>query len=170
MNFFIVEFPKENEIKELLPCITCNRSFHPSLLQRHSNICMKNAKKKKVIFDSSKQRREGTDMAAYLPHLKKTQDVSINVEKPKKNWKAKHEDLIRAVKAARGEKVDEKFLQTKPIDTEACPHCARNFGPKSYDRHVEFCRERAQRISTAPVISQVAKERLEARTKVSIFN
>ncbi|CAI6347987.1 unnamed protein product [Macrosiphum euphorbiae] len=157
-------FPKENEIIELLPCIICNRSFRPSLLQRHSTICQKNAKKRKVPFDSSKQRREGTDMAAYLPHMKKAQDAYIGIENSKKNWKAKHEELVRAVKAARGEKVDEK-LPTKPVDSEECPHCARNFGPKSYDRHVEFCREKAQRISTAPVISQVAKERLEARIK-----
>lgn len=131
---------------------------------------MKNAKKRKVPFDSSKQRREGTDMATYLPPVNKLQDVYVNVEKSKKNWKAKHEDLIRTVKAARGEKVDEKLLPTKPIDTEACPHCLRNFGRKSYDRHVEFCKNKSQRISTAPVISQLAKERLEARTKVSIFN
>uniref|UniRef100_A0A2S2PI16 C2HC/C3H-type domain-containing protein n=1 Tax=Schizaphis graminum TaxID=13262 RepID=A0A2S2PI16_SCHGA len=163
--FYDEEFPKENEIIELLPCIICNRSFRPNLLQRHSTICQKNAKKRKVPFDSSKQRRKGTEMAAYLPHMKKTQDAYIGIEKAKKNWKAKHEELIRAVKAARGEKVDDKLIPTKPIDSEECPHCARNFGPKSYDRHVEFCREKAQRISTAPVISQVAKERLEARIK-----
>lgn len=103
-------------------------------------------------------------MAAYLPSIKNTPAV----QKPKNNWKAKHEELVRAVKAARGEKVD-KLIPTKPVDTEACPHCTRNFGPKSYDRHVEFCKERSQRISTAPVISQIAKERLEARTRVSIF-
>ncbi|XP_022169212.1 uncharacterized protein LOC111032985 isoform X3 [Myzus persicae] len=162
---YSTRFPKENEIIELLPCIICNRSFRPSLLQRHSNICQKNAKKRKVPFDSSKQRRQGTEMAAYLPHMKKAQDAYIAIEKSKNNWKAKHEELVRAVKAARGEKVYDKLIPTKPVDSEECPHCARNFGPKSYDRHVEFCREKAQRISTAPVISQVAKERLEARTK-----
>lgn len=156
----------------LLPCIICNRSFRPSLLQRHSAICEKNSKKRKIPFDSAKQRREGTEMAAYLPHGKKNQDPYIDlVEKPKKNWKAKHEELIRTLKAARGEKVDDKLIiPTKSVDTEACPHCSRNFGPKAYDRHVEFCREKAQRIPTAAVVSQVAKERLEARTKVSILN
>ncbi|XP_025409376.1 zinc finger C2HC domain-containing protein 1A-like isoform X2 [Sipha flava] len=156
--------PKENEFIELLPCIICKRSFRPTLLQRHSAICEKNAKKRKVPFDSSKQRRQGTDMAAYLPSIKNTPDVNTAIHKTKNNWKAKHEELVRAVKAARGEKVD-KLIPTKPVDTEACPHCSRNFGPKSYDRHVEFCKEKAQRISTAPVISQIAKERLEARTK-----
>lgn len=109
-------------------------------------------------------------MAAYLPPMKKTQDPYINIEKAKKNWKAKHEELIRTVKAARGEKVDIARIPSKPVDTKKCPHCARNFGPKAYDRHVEFCREKAQRISTAPVISQLAKERLEARIKVNKIN
>lgn len=166
--FVTIEFPKENEIIELLPCIICNRSFRPTLLQRHSAICEKNAKKRKIPFDSSKQRREGTEMAAYLPLVKKTQDIYTETKQSKTNWKIKHEELIQAVKAARGEKVD-KYIPSKPIDTEACPHCARNFGPKSYDRHVEFCKEKAQRKFSAPVISQIAKERLEARTKVSIF-
>lgn len=165
--FIAIGFLKENEIIELLPCIICNRSFRPTLLQRHSAICEKTAKKRKVPFDSSKQRRQGTEMAAYLPHVKKTQDIKM--EKSKTNWKAKHEELIRTVKAARGEKNDDNFIPTKPVDTEECPHCTRNFGPKSYDRHVEFCREKAQRKFSAPVISQLAKERLEARTKVSIF-
>jgi len=168
--FFFIEFPKEDEIIELLPCIICNRSFRPTLLQRHSAICEKNAKKRKIPFDSSKQRRQGTEMAAYLPRMNKTQNPYIKVEQSKKNWKAKHEELIRAVKAARGENIDTKFIPSKPIDTKECPHCARNFGPKSYDRHVEFCREKAQRMSTAPVISQLAKERLEARIKVSMKN
>lgn len=108
-------------------------------------------------------------MATFLPRIKNTHDVSAAVPKPKNNWKVKHEELVRAVKAARGEKVDNLIL-TKPIDTEACPHCGRNFGPKSYDRHVEFCKEKAQRMSIAPVTSQIAKERLEARTRVSTFS
>lgn len=166
--FITLEFPKDNEIIELLPCIICNRSFRPTLLQRHSAICEKTSKKRKVSFDSSKQRKQGTDMAAYLPSVKKTQNIKI--EKSKTNWKAKHEELIRTVKVARGETNDDKFISSKPIDTEECPHCARNFGPKSYDRHVEFCREKSQRKFLEPVISQLAKERLEARTKVSMFN
>lgn len=171
MNFFFcsTEFPKENEIIDLLPCIICNRSFRPTLLQRHSAICEKNAKKRKIPFDSSKQRREGTDMAAYLPHVKKTNDVYIEVKRNKTNWKAKHEELIRTLKAARGEKIDDNRKPTKLIDTKSCPHCARNFGPNAYDRHVDFCKEKAQRMSTAPVISQLAKERLEARIKVSVL-
>lgn len=107
-------------------------------------------------------------MAAFLPIMKKKQDPYAVVAKPKTNWRAKHEELIRAVKSARGEKVDDKYTPTKPADTEPCPYCMRNFGPKSYDRHVEFCKEKSQRRPSAPVINPSAKERLEARTKVSV--
>ncbi|XP_015367078.1 PREDICTED: zinc finger C2HC domain-containing protein 1A-like [Diuraphis noxia] len=104
-------------------------------------------------------------MAAYLPHIKNAQDSYISIKSSKKNCKSKHEQLVGIVKTAQGEKVNDQLITTTPIDSGECPHCARNFGFKSYDRHVEFCRKKAQRISTAPVISQVAKERLEARTK-----
>jgi len=107
-------------------------------------------------------------MAAYLPHIKNAQDACISIKSSKTNLRLKHEELVGTVKTAQGEKVNHQLITTKPIDSRECPHCARNFGFKSYDRHVEFCRKKAQRISTAPMISQVAKERLEARTKVSI--
>lgn len=52
-------------------------------------------------------------------------------------------------------------------DTERCPSCDRQFGPKAYDRHVEWCREKKanQRIQNSPANVLLAKERLEARTK-----
>ncbi|VVC34396.1 Hypothetical protein CINCED_3A018987 [Cinara cedri] len=162
------EYPKENDIIELLPCLICNRSFRPTLLPRHSAICQKNAKKRKVPFDSSKQRIKGTEMAAFLPIMKQKQDPYAIIVKPKTNWRDKHEELIRAVKSARGEKNDNKSIPSKPVDCETCPYCMRNFGPKSYDRHVEFCREKAQRRPSAPVINLSAKERLEARTKYRV--
>lgn len=52
-------------------------------------------------------------------------------------------------------------------DTERCPSCDRQFGPKAYDRHVEWCKEKKanQRIQHSPANVLLAKERLEARTK-----
>ena len=57
--------PPENEC--LQPCQICNRSFIPSTLQKHKIICEKMATKKRKPFDSSRQRREGTDLADFLP-------------------------------------------------------------------------------------------------------
>ncbi|XP_050424814.1 zinc finger C2HC domain-containing protein 1A-like isoform X2 [Adelges cooleyi] len=160
------ELPYDNEVVELQPCKICLRTFRPNLLPRHTAVCEKNAKKRKVPFDSSRQRREGTDMASYLPRVNKSHGHDEVKEKPKKNWRAKHEELLRAVKAARNvQNEDSVPLSIKPADSQSCPHCTRNFGPKSYDRHVQFCKEKSQRISTTPITSTVAKERLEARIK-----
>lgn len=52
-------------------------------------------------------------------------------------------------------------------DNERCPSCDRKFGPKAYDRHVEWCKEKKahQRIQNSPANVLLAKERLEARIK-----
>ncbi|XP_044760664.1 uncharacterized protein LOC123318046 isoform X2 [Coccinella septempunctata] len=48
---------------------------------------------------------------------------------------------------------------------ERCPVCDRSFGPKAFDRHVEFCKEQKNRVQVhkSPAVVQQAKERLEAR-------
>lgn len=54
------------------------------------------------------------------------------------------------------------------VGNEKCPSCDRHFGPKAYDRHVEWCKERQCRIQKSPANVQLAKERLEARIKYRV--
>lgn len=53
--------------------------------------------------------------------------------------------------------------------TDLCPYCNRTFGIKSYDRHVEFCKEIYERkryeIQPTPKEKEEALERQEIRTK-----
>jgi hypothetical protein len=53
----------------LLPCVSCNRTFRPEALAKHSKVCEKTLMKKRKKFDSSKQRIQGTDLAEFLPIL-----------------------------------------------------------------------------------------------------
>jgi len=49
---------------------------------------------------------------------------------------------------------------------DRCPHCERTFNPKAFDRHVEWCKEKAILNNIKSTNSQEtskAKERLEAR-------
>lgn len=49
---------------------------------------------------------------------------------------------------------------------DKCPHCERSFNPKAFDRHVEWCKEKAIQANMKSGNSQEtskAKERLEAR-------
>lgn len=48
-------------------CTICGRKFKPETLIKHAGICERMAVKKRKPFDSFRQRREGTDLADYLP-------------------------------------------------------------------------------------------------------
>lgn len=61
-----------------------------------------------------------------------------------------------------------KKNQQTPTNNERCPFCERQFGPKAFDRHVEWCREHQTRIQKSPQPNLVAKERLEARIKYRV--
>lgn len=97
-------------------------------------------------------------------------------------WREKHFELQKTIKHAKGTKLD---MNTNPptnisitpnkkvghstirqlSTNERCPVCDRSFGPKAFDRHVEFCREQKNRVPVhkSPAVVQQAKERLEAR-------
>lgn len=51
----------------LQECHICSRKFIPDTFVKHIQICEKMASKKRKPFDSSLQRREGTDLANFLP-------------------------------------------------------------------------------------------------------
>lgn len=152
-----------------MPCTICNRTFKPKSLEKHSKICEKNAAKKRKTFDSSKQRIQG--LAEFLPVIPKKAEMSP-VRKSQSAWKEKHLEFVRAVRQARGvseghgkRSLPSAAAQSRPAVHEKCPHCERNFGPKAFDRHIEWCKEQKARIPKSPA-SILAKERLEARTKV----
>lgn len=50
---------------ELTPCPNCSRTFNVNALRKHIVVCEKMSKKRKV-FDSSRQRREGTSLSTYV--------------------------------------------------------------------------------------------------------
>lgn len=61
----IPDEPVANTDLEL--CTICGRKFNPQTLIKHAGICERMAVKKRKPFDSFRQRREGTDLADYLP-------------------------------------------------------------------------------------------------------
>lgn len=155
-----------------MPCTSCNRTFRPEALAKHVKYCEKTLIKKRKVFDSAKQRIQGTDLAEFLPviTLKKKIEKSP-VRKIQSKWKEKHVELVRTIRAARTSPSESPpHVPIKPSDHEKCPHCERYFGPKAYDRHLEWCKEHSSRIQPKSPASIQAKERLEARTKVSLLD
>ncbi|XP_023247356.1 uncharacterized protein LOC106640960 [Copidosoma floridanum] len=108
--------------------------------------------------------------------------------RPSNAWKQTRDEFLRAIRAARGDTQQSPTAAasssssqrpstlslvkstigapTRSNEKGQCPTCQRQFGLKSYERHVAFCRERATRLPASPQTSNnVAKERLDARMK-----
>ncbi|CAG2252936.1 Zinc finger C2HC domain-containing protein 1A [Mytilus edulis] len=107
------------------PCRICGRQFVPESLSKHEPICRKTAAKKPKVFDSAKQRAEGTEVS--YKQIKQSQ---------------------KKVSFLGGENI--WFSCTGPsadfLDYEQCPYCARRFNAKAAERHINFCKEQQSRI------------------------
>lgn len=176
-------FEDENSAFELNPCPICNRKFNKNTYDKHVVICSTTASKKRKIFDSSRQRREGTELASYLPkhfglpaskiadkpmspkpaqivHPMKKNETDTNTNKIKFISQVPNSLSLHRGKSTRISK------RIQPPPSEQCPHCERFFGAKAYDRHVEWCKEKAIQQAIKNTGNQnAAKDRLHARTK-----
>ncbi|XP_063417977.1 zinc finger C2HC domain-containing protein 1A-like isoform X2 [Mytilus trossulus] len=154
------------------PCRICGRQFVPESLSKHEPICRKTAAKKPKVFDSAKQRAEGTEVS--YKQIKQSQKKAKQevVKPPKSNWRLQHQDFINTVRAARG--VTQALERGEPLppppppsinpDYEQCPYCARRFNAKAAERHINFCKEQQSRIpNRATKGDPNAKAKMNAR-------
>jgi len=78
-----------------------------------------------------------------------------------KVWRADEQKVPATPKST-----PKKKKPTKPEDNyQTCDYCNRKFCQNAFDRHVEFCREKATRLQTSPTKDMVAQAKLMARTK-----
>ncbi|XP_063829538.1 putative uncharacterized protein DDB_G0277255 isoform X2 [Ostrinia nubilalis] len=155
----------------LSPCPVCGRTFVPQSLAKHVKICEKMTVKKRKTFDSSRQRREGlssengvksgTDLEQYLPKNFGLPENSPFLEKSPPN-------TAKAVPKPKTQSV--RSTITKPMaELQKCPHCSRAFGVRAFERHVEWCADKAKILPAAPAQPPPhiadAKQRLNARTQ-----
>ncbi|XP_041817021.1 zinc finger C2HC domain-containing protein 1A isoform X2 [Chelmon rostratus] len=147
-------------VEDLIQCHTCKRSFFPKVLDKHAKICQKSATKKRRVFDSSRQRAEGTDIPTLKP-------VKPKPEPPKKqsNWRKKHDDFIATIRAAKvltqvmkdGGPLPPPPPPTYDPDYVQCPYCQRRFNENAADRHIKFCQEQAARMPNKGKLGDVKK-------------
>ena len=108
-----------------------------------------------------------------FPITPPSRQTTAKVDKPNKtsDWRAKHEEFLRTVRQARGEKVEEPATNGSPrvpVGYIMCQFCGRNFSDKAADRHIEWCKEQKARIPrSARNSDNKALERMKARTQVS---
>eukprot|EP00105_Crassostrea_gigas_P006339 XP_011420238.1 PREDICTED: zinc finger C2HC domain-containing protein 1A isoform X2 [Crassostrea gigas] len=151
------------------PCRQCGRQFVPESLSKHEPSCIKAANKKRKVFDSAKQRSEGTEVN--YRQIKQAQKKEVKA--PKSNWRAKHEDFINTVRAARGVSIAMQRGEPLPPppppslnpDYVQCPYCARRFNEKAAERHINFCKTQQQRIPNKPKVDPRAAAKQNVRTQ-----
>ncbi|XP_062370665.1 zinc finger C2HC domain-containing protein 1A [Cinclus cinclus] len=151
---------------DLLPCKICGRTFFPAALKKHGPICQKTSSKKRKTFDSSRQRAEGTDIPTVKP-------LKPRPEPPKKpsNWRRKHEEFIATIRAAKGLNLKDGGKLPPPPppsydpDYIQCPYCQRRFNENAADRHINFCKEQAARITNKGKLAADTKGKLPTRTQ-----
>uniref|UniRef100_A0A8C0HEX4 Zinc finger C2HC domain-containing protein 1A n=1 Tax=Buteo japonicus TaxID=224669 RepID=A0A8C0HEX4_9AVES len=138
----------------------------PAALKKHGPICQKTSAKKRKTFDSSRQRAEGTDIPTVKP-------LKPRPEPPKKpsNWRRKHEEFIATIRAAKGLNLKDGGKLPPPPppsydpDYIQCPYCQRRFNENAADRHINFCKEQAARITNKGKLAADTKGKLPTRTQ-----
>lgn len=200
----LLAIPDPPENLQLQQCPICSRNFVPTSLAKHIGICEKMQSKKRKPFDSSRQRREGTELASYLPKNfglpqnhpqtrvsppKTTNPVrKLSTSKTPTPQRKDYGDsggvnnlmstslTLQSTPTGAGSNTGtaapSNTSSTTPRPTmkrslsqqnEPCPYCERCFGFKAYDRHVEWCREKALLTKNANNVSSSSAARFRPR-------
>ncbi|XP_050526559.1 zinc finger C2HC domain-containing protein 1C-like [Daktulosphaira vitifoliae] len=141
-------------------CPYCSRDFNSERIEKHKTVCLQTQKKKRKVFDMTKQRLEGTDAKEFINSAKS----KASVPKKKNNWRQKHEEFVANIRNARmaqqhlakgGNLAD--LPPPPPLDTSdliPCPHCGRKFNDNAAARHIPLCLERQKK---KPIVKQSVK-------------
>ena len=148
----VFNVPEDGGVDDRVECRYCGRKFASDRIGKHESICGK--QKKRPKYNSTKHRVGGTDAAMFARNTKKsaparTPPKMIN-GKPK--YRVEHENLVAALRAARGMAAYEAGLrkspppmpqmQEMPDDRVQCPYCKRRFGEEVARRHIPNCSAR----------------------------
>ncbi|XP_050444391.1 zinc finger C2HC domain-containing protein 1A-like [Adelges cooleyi] len=143
-------------------CPHCNRDFNSDRIDKHITVCLQTQKKKRKVFDMTKQRLEGTDAKAYVIGAKgkKASPPPPAPAHKKTSWRQKHEEFVANIRNARmaqqhlakGGKLSD-LPPPPPLDTSdltPCPHCGRKFNDNAATRHIPLCLERQKKQPVKP--------------------
>ena len=134
----------DKDLNNFSPCNLCNRKFTKDRINQHKLICSKLINKGRKTFDSSQQRMQGIEVC----NLKKNGNKGQS-NKPKSNWKQKHEEFIQSIRAAKqvtvhmakGGKASDIPPPPPSLNPDYiyCKHCDRRFNPEVAERHIPKC-------------------------------
>jgi len=137
-NFYEEATKKVDEVSlDVSPCSICGRNFASERLPKHEKVCAKATNSKRKVFDTRKHRSVGTEFEKYVESGKYLEEPK---KRPKADWRAQHENFIKAIRYAKGES-NEPPPPTENPDYVQCPHCERKFNPSTAERHIPKCKD-----------------------------
>lgn len=147
---FIDAFRDTGSSAKSVQCSSCGRTFNPTIIERHENICTK--QKKRKPFDSARQRTGDLPKDVLKTPTKSHSELTASAKKSK--WRQKHEEFVANIRAARkitaAQKAGEPLPPPPPAavnpDYVQCPHCSRRFNEHAAERHIPFCKEQKSRL------------------------
>ena len=148
---YSLDFSEENNIESqnqssLVSCSLCNRNFAADRIDKHMVVCQKTKSKTRKLFDSSKQRAEGSDAQ---PQTYRKSDAASSKPASKNNWRQTHDDFIRSIRNAKkvtkhmasGGKASDLPPPPPSLNPDYvhCQYCDRRFNPEVAERHIPKC-------------------------------
>ena len=144
-------FDDNREESDLKPCSNCGRSFRVDRLSKHMTVCKKTTAKHRKVFDSTKNRLQGTEAMAHYKKNAHKEEPKV----PKSNWRQTHQDFIRSIRAAKqvqthvaqGGKVSDLPPPPPSLNPDYvhCQYCDRRFNPEVAERHIPKCKDTINR-------------------------
>lgn len=71
--------PEAHGTVDLAPCSLCGRKFARDRLAKHKKVCQSGQKKNRKVFDTSKMRTDGTEMAKYSKESTRRPEPKVKV-------------------------------------------------------------------------------------------
>lgn len=99
-NFYAEQTEGMGEVAvDVTPCSICGRKFASDRLVKHEKVCAKASTSKRKVYDTRKHRSMGTDHEQYVASGKYLEEPK---KRPKADWRAQHENFIKAIRYAKG--------------------------------------------------------------------
>lgn len=137
-NFYAEQTEGMGEVAvDVTPCSICGRKFASDRLVKHEKVCAKASTSKRKVYDTRKHRSMGTDHEQYVANGKYLEEPK---KRPKADWRAQHENFIKAIRYAKGLS-DEPPPPAENPEYIQCPHCERRFKPATAERHIPKCKD-----------------------------
>jgi len=137
----------------LIECPNCLRTFNAKAAERHIPVCESiRAKPKLLLRGSGKGAYSSTKMRKEAWGTGNSETSEEEKSGRRKSSSSSSEASVRRKSIGAVDTLKRLSVTENGVSLRECPHCARRFGYKAFERHVEYCskvveeREKQERV------------------------